>query len=164
MTDTSSTVLSAVAPAVYRTARPSPHLSWGELACRDGTPYPPVWEDRGLALAAEFECIREACGNHPLLILSAYRTPSYNARCGGAVGSRHLEGRALDIQLRAGWDDQKMFRVVRAVAQRTVEGRRVSAIRGIGRYPGRGFIHIDIRPDKVLSIWWGHHARYLPVG
>jgi len=141
---------------------PSPHLSWSELSCHDGTPYPPIWWDRAALLAQEFELVRTACGNHPLLILSAYRTPEYNLRCAGsALKSQHLEGRALDVQIRAGWTEQRFFSAVREVAMRLEDGKRVSAIKGIGRYPSKGFLHFDIRPQDRLVVWMGTQAHYL---
>lgn len=163
MTDASTTALSADAlTGLYQSSQPSAHLHWWELRCHDGTPYPPMWEARAVRLASEFEAIREACGHHPLFVLSAYRTESWNLRCQGSKASQHLLGNALDLQVRAGWDEPRMFRVVREVALRTVNGQKVSAIRGIGRYPGKGFIHVDIRESPTLAIWWGHHAHYLP--
>lgn len=162
-TDASGTAAAAASTtATYRLPRPSLHLSWSELSCHDGTDYPPPWEDRAVVLAGEFEAIRTACGNHPLLILSAYRTPEYNKRCGGVPLSQHVQGKALDIQVRAGWTEDQMFKAIRDVALRTQNGARVSAIRGIGRYPGRHFFHVDIRESHDLVIWEGKHVHYLP--
>lgn len=164
LTAPNGTAPAADVPGAYPMARPSPHLSWSELSCHDGTPYPPIWWERAVDLAAEFEAIRAACGDHPLLVLSAYRTPDWNKRCGGVERSQHLEGRALDVQIRAGWPEQRFFSVVRDLALRTEHGVRVSKIRGIGRYPARGFLHFDIRPQDRLDIWAGKHAHYVPRG
>jgi uncharacterized protein YcbK (DUF882 family) len=130
------------------------------LSCHDGTPYPPLFWERAVALAREFELIRAGCGNHPLLVLSCYRTIAYNRKVNGASSSQHLEGRAIDVQIRAGWSEQKFFALIRDIALRREEGQRVSLIRGIGRYPGRGFLHFDIRPQDRLDIWVGRHAHY----
>src|SRR5512146_2429874 len=83
---------------MYTHPRPSPHLSWAELACHDGTPYPEAYEDRALQLAEVFEALRARCGGKPITILSAYRDPAYNASIGGATHSQHVEGRALDLR------------------------------------------------------------------
>lgn len=37
--------------------------------------------------------------NRPMIIASGYRTPEYNKRVGGAVGSFHMQGIASDIPL-----------------------------------------------------------------
>lgn len=148
----------------YRHPRPSLHLAWSELACHDETrtPYPVVWEDRAVSLAAEFELVRTACGDVPLYILSAYRTPEWNRRCGGVSLSQHLQGRALDVHLRPGWTEERMFKAIRDVALRQNHGERVGKIRGIGRYPGKFFFHFDIRPQDQLVIWEGKHVHYVP--
>src|SRR5690606_9510833 len=77
---------------------PSQHLSWKELACKDGTPYPDEFklDGRVFQLAAVFEDIRRVCGNKPIRINSAYRSPAHNKKIGGARNSQHLHGRALD--------------------------------------------------------------------
>jgi len=128
---------------------PSPHLSWAELACKDGTPYPQKWRmDRAVELALAFETIRELCG-FPILISSAYRTPEYNARInggqGGAKNSQHCEGRALDL---APPRPPQLWALRLAV----IKARQRGLIRGIGLY--RGFIHIDTRPGRNAT-WTG---------
>lgn len=133
--------------------RPSPHLTWAELACRDGTPYPPAWRTTRLPpLAAAFEAIRTACGNRPIRVLSAYRTPEHNRRIGGARQSQHVEGRALDLRPPAGMTVAAFVETIRRCAQTTAP-----QIRGLGRY--RTFVHIDTRPSLRLVVWDGHDAR-----
>lgn len=127
---------------------PSPHLSWSELACNDGTPYPHEWwVTRALPLSAEFEEIRRRCGDRPILVSSAYRTQAYNSRVGGASRSQHPEGRALDLTPGPGLGLIRLYEQAYAVA---VE-RKV--IRGIALYPS--FVHIDIRPSVRLVQWGG---------
>lgn len=130
---------------------PSPHLSWNELACRDGTPYPFGWRGARVAvLAREFEAVRrllgEAVGREvPLTVHSAYRTAAYNERVGGSPRSQHLYGRALDV---APDDPAILSALWEAVLQRA---RAVLAIRGAGRYDA--FVHFDIRPADKLALW-----------
>lgn len=130
---------------------PSPHLSWKELACKDGTPYPEEWRDsRGVTLAIEFEKIRAIVG-HPIEVSSAYRTSEWNRRIGGARRSQHIEGRALDLYPPSSWSLENFYRIVRAVAL-----RRGSWIYGLGKYPTH--VHIDVRPapkSKRLTAWHG---------
>lgn len=131
------------------------HLTWDELACHDGTPYPAEWrESRGLPLAAEFERIRAACGDKPIRIGSAFRTVAHNHRIGGARNSQHVQGRALDLYPPKGMTVPEFARIVREVA-----GRADSRLTGVGYYPS--FVHVDIRPprpDGRLTVWRGDRA------
>lgn len=126
---------------------PSLHLSWKELGCKDGTPYPTEWRtNRAIQLAEVFELLRKICGNQPLQILSAYRTPAHNKSIGGAQNSQHMQGRALDIKPPIGFPLRILYNHVYELAGMT-------AIRGIGMYPT--FVHIDIRPTERLIAWNG---------
>jgi uncharacterized protein YcbK (DUF882 family) len=81
------------------------------------------------------EPLREALGR-PLKISSGYRSPAYNKLIGGAPGSQHCAGIAADILMA---DDAEQIKAA-AIAS------NIKGIGGIGIYPGRGFIHVDIRP------------------
>lgn len=133
-----------------RRRRPSRHLFWSELACKDGTAYPDAWrESRGIPLAAEFEAIRAELGHRPITVLSAYRTPAYNARIPGAAkGSQHVLGRALDLRPPKGATVGELLAAALVVAQ-----RQDSRLRGIGVYLWG--VHIDIRPSAKLVRWGG---------
>lgn len=139
------------------TKGPSQHVSWAELACKDAacTPYPHAWrQERAVQLCAEFEVIRAQCGDLPIVIGSAYRTPEHNRRVGGAAKSQHVEGRALDLYPPAGWTVADFWKVIHAWA-RLPESR----LYGVGRYPS--FVHIDIRPPGTidrLTVWHGSRA------
>ena len=134
------------------TQGPSEHLSWAEMACHEGTPYPAEWRnDRAVELARAFERIRELCG-FALIVNSGYRTPMYNRSIGGAKNSQHVEGRALD--LRPGViGGRKALQMIRGAAE---TARREGLIRGIGVYPN--FIHIDTRPTGKAATWIGSRA------
>lgn len=130
---------------------PSPHLSWKELSCKDGTAYPKKWrKDRASLLAQAFEEVRTAVG-HPLRVVSAYRTPEWNRKVGGAKRSQHVEGRALDLLPPKDWTLENFYRVVHAVAM-----GESSPIYGLGKYPT--FVHIDVRPSWRLVVWHGSRA------
>ena len=140
-------VLSRRLPVV---AGPSAHLSWDELACHDGTPYPGKWrEDRAVVLGQVFEAVREATGSRPLAVLSGYRTPGYNRAIRGASKSQHVQGRALDLRPPDGMDAREFGAIVRAVAEMMPEGG------GVGQY--RTFVHVDTRPRNHghLTTWDG---------
>lgn len=131
---------------------PSAHLSWKELACRDGTEYPLKWrENRAIRLAEMFEAIRSACGDKQIQVLSGYRTPEYNRKIGGARFSQHIEGRALDLKPPKGYTITEFFKTIRTLAE------PLNTIKGIGRYPT--FIHVDIRPSDKLVVWYGTRTR-----
>lgn len=124
---------------------PSKHLSWKELACKDGTPYPDEWRNnRAIDLSEVFELIRMVCGNIPIEVLSGYRTPEWNRKIGGARDSQHTQGRALDLKPPIAIDE--FYRIIKDIA-------KVTKIRGIGKY--KKFIHIDIRPTTQIAHWSG---------
>lgn len=135
--------------------RPSPHLSWAELACKDGTPYPLEWRaTRARDLGIVFERIRAIYGR-PIAVLSAYRTPAHNRKVGGAPHSQHVQGRALDLRPPKGVSVAAFQRAVRKLADDMVrEGHDL--IGGIGYYPT--FVHVDIRGGvgSPLIVWWGN--------
>jgi uncharacterized protein YcbK (DUF882 family) len=130
---------------------PSAHLSWKELACKDGTPYPNefILDGRVYKLAHTFENIRKLCSNQPLIIHSSYRTPTWNAKVGGAKSSQHLFGKALDIQ------PTKMT----VIAMHRILLRHATALGlgGLGLY--NTFIHIDIRDEPELIAWNGYNDK-----
>ena len=109
-----------------------------EFACKDGTD--PVFVDT--ALVGVLQAIRDHFGR-PVVITSGYRTPLHNNKVGGKADSQHLYGRAADIRL-AGVPVE----AVAACAEGLLPGTG-----GIGRYPAKGFVHVDVRPVK--SRWAG---------
>jgi uncharacterized protein YcbK (DUF882 family) len=80
----------------------------------------------------------------PVRVTSGYRCPDHNRAVGGAKQSRHLLGHAADIVIKD-----------LSVAGMYELAERVDAFRegGIGVYPERGFIHVDIREGRAR---WGH--------
>ncbi len=125
---------------------PSRWLSWAELACKDGTPYPHEWRDsRAVALAQAFDTLRAKVGL-PLVVLSAFRTPEHNRAVDGARQSQHVQGRALDLLPPKGW----------TVAQLAAVAADIPSIRGLGLYGS--FLHIDVRPTARRATWRGARA------
>lgn len=132
---------------------PSKNLTWKELACKDGTPYPTKWiNTRALEVSDSFEIIRAAFGNKPIRILSAYRSPAHNKKIGGARHSQHMNGRALDLMPPEGVNVLEFFNVIKKFAKET-------KIRGIGLYGT--FVHIDTRPSDNLVVWNGKGVKDL---
>jgi len=77
----------------------------------------------------------------PLYINSAYRSPSYNKRIGGAARSQHMYAKAFDVSMAN--HDPILFE---AAARRC-------GFTGFGYYPESGFMHIDTGPARS----WGEH-------
>jgi len=75
--------------------------------------------------------------------VSGHRDAAKNAAVGGAKGSQHIHGNAVDIDVTGMSDAQKRSIVDAAVA---------GGARGIGIYPSGNSIHLDVRQTPTL---WG---------
>ena len=93
-------------------------------------------------LVVLLQCIREHFGAK-VHITSGYRTAAHNRAVGGAVYSQHQYGRAADIRVSGVPVEQ-----LAAYAETLLPGTG-----GIGRYPAKGFVHVDVR--KAKSRWAG---------
>ena len=126
-------------------AQPSKYLTWSEIACKDGTPYPYdfIQEGRLHQLVTMFENIRNIY-NKPLIVLSAFRTPEWNKKIGGAKHSQHVQGRALDLKPPKGVSVTTFYNDVKSFA-------KLFGIHGLGQY--QTFIHVDFRPIEDIVYW-----------
>lgn len=107
-----------------------------EFACNDGSDVIFIAPD----LVEVLQKIRSHFGK-AVVINSAYRTPTYNNKVGGATYSQHLYGTAADIK-------------ISGVAPKdiaTYAETLLSNTGGIGIYSN--FVHVDVRRDK--SRWNG---------
>lgn len=102
-------------------------------------------------LAKALEQFR-AMVRQPIHITSGFRSPAYNRKVGGAPASPHTLGLAVDIAT----ETQLVWAAL---------ATNIPAIGGIGLYPGRGFIHLDIRmrKDKVITTWQQVNGKYVPL-
>ena len=75
----------------------------------------------------------------PVVIHSAYRTPQYNAKVGGASHSQHCYGTAADISVKG-----QTPAAVAAYARTLMPDWG-----GVGVYAGQGFTHIDVRETRA---------------
>lgn len=98
----------------------------GEASGIDPTDMPEWFADAVDAL----QSLRDAWGE-PVVITSGHRCAKHNAEVGGAEGSRHLRV-AFDCIMPAA--RQAAF----------IEQARRAGFRGVGRYPRRGFVHLDL--------------------
>ena len=89
----------------------------------------------------------------PIRVTSGYRCPEHNRAIGGAPRSQHLLGTAADISVR-GMTSAEMYRLAE-----DVEAFRNG---GIGVYPDKGFIHVDVRDGRAR---WGQlDGKYVALG
>lgn len=118
------------------------NFNLSEFSCRDrdGTPVPFKYRTNALRVAVQLQVLRDYLGE-PVRILSAYRTPSHNKAVGGATKSFHLTGSAADITTKNKSPRQLATIVERLIAKGSLK------FGGLGLY--KGFIHVDIRPNKV---------------
>jgi uncharacterized protein YcbK (DUF882 family) len=73
----------------------------------------------------------------PIMIHSAYRTALHNRKVGGVKNSYHCQGMAVDISsLGVSLDELKKYALA-------------VGFKGIGIYRTKGFIHLDIGPERT---------------
>jgi uncharacterized protein YcbK (DUF882 family) len=135
--------------------KPSKHLSWNELKCKDGSRYPQEYIDDGRCerLVELFEDIRTLCGNIPIKVYSAYRTIEYNKLIGGTLHSQHVQGRALDLH-HTSLTNNEFYKLIRINA-------KLLGIGGLGRY--KTFVHVDIRPGNRIAYWAANGVKDSPA-
>lgn len=102
-----------------------PNFSPEEIACR-GDDTVRINE----AALDKLQALRDRLGV-PMNVNSAYRSPDYNRKVGGAKHSMHLQGAAFDISM-ANHDPGNFEAAARAVG-----------FTGFGFYPRQNFMHID---------------------
>ena len=113
-----------------------PSFSPAEIACR-GTGAIKI----NTEAMDKLQTLRNRLGK-PLIVRSAYRSPSHNRAVGGAKASKHMDGTAFDIAM-SNHDPAAFEATARAVG-----------FLGFGFYPRSGFIHVDLGPARQ----WG--ARF----
>ncbi|MFT7596619.1 MAG: zinc D-Ala-D-Ala carboxypeptidase [Paracoccaceae bacterium] len=122
-----------------------PNFSPEEIACRgDGM----IMVNE--AALDKLQALRDHLGV-PLIVHSAYRSPDYNQRVGGAKQSMHLQGAAFDISM-ANHDPSTFEAAARAVG-----------FTGFGFYPRQNFLHIDIGRARQWGDPFPHRfGRFAP--
>lgn len=108
----------------------TPNFTVAEFACKDGSDTILI----DTMLVYYLQKIREYFGK-AVRINSAYRTPSYNAKVGGASESQHMLGTAADIFI----DGVSPEQVAHYADQ--------LGIGGLGIY--KSFTHVDVRAGRA---------------
>lgn len=112
------------------------NFNLAEFSCKDGTPVPKELLPNAKELAKNIQVLRDYL-EEPVHITSAYRTPVYNARIGGAKKSQHLLAKAGDLTVKSKTPKQ----LAKVIEKLIAEGKMKQG--GIGIYAG--FVHYDIR-------------------
>lgn len=114
----------------------TPHFTLAEFRCKDGTDVPEALRLNVAQLADNLQALRDALGK-PLRIVSGYRTPDYNAKCGGAKSSLHLTAQAADVSC-AGVSSAELYALILRLIREGVIKQG-----GVGAYDN--WVHYDIR-------------------
>lgn len=104
-----------------------------EFRCKDGSDR--ILIDAGF-VRDKLQAIRNYFGA-PVIINSAYRTPEYNKKVGGASKSYHMSGQAFDIVVKG------------HTPQEVAQCAQNLSISGIIHY--NTFVHVDNRPVKYWA-------------
>ena len=118
------------------------HFNLDEFKCKAGPAVPEELQGYTMALATCLERIR-AEFNCPMQVISGYRTPEYNKRCGGSKNSQHVKGKAADLRI-AGITVADLASTIERLIE---DGAIIQG--GIGTYPSQNFVHYDIRGNRA---------------
>lgn len=108
-----------------------PHFRVKEFACKDGSSITFI-DDYMVTI---LELLRKELGNKPITITSGYRTPTHNAKVGGAKYSYHMRGMAADIR-------------VKGKTAKEVAKALDKLVGGCGIIVYESWVHFDVRDGK----------------
>lgn len=108
-----------------------PHFKVKEFACKDGSTITFI-DDYMVTI---LELLRKELGNKPIIITSGYRTPTHNAKVGGAKYSYHMRGMAVDIK-------------VNGKTSKEVAKALDKLVGGCGIIVYESWVHFDVRDGK----------------
>ena len=104
----------------------------------------PVFDKMHPDFLLKLDTCRDLCGV-PFAITSSYRSPEKNRRVGGAPGSMHLKGRAVDITCPDG--------VTRAIIMKTALNLGLSV--GVMR----NGLHLDDREEQIVFHYYQKYGQ-----
>ena len=108
-----------------------PHFKVKEFACKDGSAITFI-DDYMVTI---LELLRKKLGDKPIIITSGYRTPTHNAKVGGAKYSYHMRGMAVDIH-------------VNEISAKEVAKALDKIVDGCGIIAYESWVHFDVREGK----------------
>ena len=112
------------------------NFSLHEFRCKDGTDVPEELLESVQLLADNLQKLRDRIGV-PIKVVSGYRSPEYNKRCGGVKRSQHLLATAADIRASTYSSSDLQGVIIGMIkAEELHQG-------GVGVYPT--FVHYDVR-------------------
>jgi len=126
-------------------AKITENFSLHEFKCKDGSDVPNEYLPNVIELAKNLQVLRDEI-NKPITINSAYRSPKYNAKVGGAKNSQHLVAKASDLRV-SGVTPRELANVIERLIK---EGKMKQG--GIGVY--KTFVHYDIYFDGKRARRW----------
>lgn len=135
----------------------SENWTWAEFACHDGEEVPLELQPNVRRLCTSvLEPIRFHWAG-PLIVVSGYRSPTYNqalrlAGGGAAAHSRHMTGEAADIRPAA----FEALPRLKSLIEDMIRNGELPALGGYGTYPG--WVHVDVRQrpeDNHIARWEG---------
>lgn len=97
-----------------------------------------------MELVSVLQAVRGYLGK-PLRITSGFRCKVHNKAVGGAANSMHCRGWAADVVPPAGVSTQELAKCFEVA----LRAKEVSG--GIIQYPGRNFVHVDVRRSKYRN-------------
>ena len=118
-----------------------------EFMCRDGTSVPEDMMANVEKLAKNLQVLRDYI-EKPITIISGYRTPEYNKKCGGVKKSQHLLAKAADIIVSGMTSLEVRDTIIKLIKQGKMDPG------GVGLYPT--FTHYDIRGFNAR---WGSYKK-----
>lgn len=107
------------------------HFKVREFACQDGSQV--VFIDDYLCTILDI--LRNKLGK-PIIVTSGYRTPWWNAKCGGAKYSYHMRGMAADIRVN-GMSAKELAKKLDEIVPN-----------GCGIIVYNSWVHFDVRDGK----------------
>ena len=112
------------------------NFSLWEVKSRDGTEVPDEYMENVKELAENLQVLRDYI-QKPIMVISGYRSPTYNRKIKGARRSQHLFAKAGDLIVKGMTPDE----VKEAIVYLIKEGRMKKG--GVGLYTH--FTHYDVR-------------------
>ena len=116
------------------------NFSKEEFDSKDGSEMPQEVFMNVQELAKNLQVLRDEM-KRPIKINSGYRSPSHNAKVGGAIRSQHLLGTAADIVVNGKTSTQ----VAAVIEQLIAQGKMKEG--GLKAY--KSFTHYDIRGKNI---------------